>query len=83
MVSATAFAKAARAEAMEKEAESAAARAEVAAAKEEAQRATKRGSMLETQLKLNVKGAEQVVREQQLRRMRMLVRNLRPVMSFE
>lgn len=59
---------------MGKEAESAAARAEVAAAKEEAQRATKRGSMLETQLKLKVKGTEQVLRQHQLRRMRMLVR---------
>lgn len=74
LASATVFAKAARAEAMGKEAESAAARAEVAAAKEEAQRATTRGSMLETQLKLKVKGTEQVLRQHQLRRMRMLVR---------
>eukprot|EP00752_Nemacystus_decipiens_P010863 g9658.t1 len=73
LASATAFAKAARAEGMEKEAESAAARAEVTPAKEEAQRACGRGSMLETQLKLKVKGSERAVRELQLRRMKMLI----------
>ncbi|CAM9582087.1 unnamed protein product [Ectocarpus fasciculatus] len=81
---ATAAARAARAEAMEKEAEAAAdkaessrraaaASAEVAAAKEQAQLETSRGSELASELQLKVKDREEVVREHQLRRIKMLI----------
>ncbi|CBN77476.1 hypothetical protein Esi_0059_0111 [Ectocarpus siliculosus] len=81
---ATAAARAARAEAMEKEAKAAAdkaeasrraaaASAEVAAATEQAQRETSRGSELASELQLKVKDTEEVVREHQLRRIKMLI----------
>lgn len=59
---------------MEKEAEAAAASSEIAAAKEKAQRAGAGRSMLATELERKVKDLKQVVREHQLRRMKMLVR---------
>eukprot|EP00903_Cladosiphon_okamuranus_P014747 g13665.t1 len=82
--SATAAARAARAEAMEKEAEAAAAKAEawrraavasaeVAKARENAQREASRGSVLMAELKLKDQRQELVLREQQLRRTKMLI----------
>ena len=71
--SATAVARAARAEAMEKEAESAAATVEAMVAREEAQRESSRGSMVAAELQLKVKDTEQALRNHQLRRMKMLV----------
>lgn len=59
---------------MEKEAKSAAASAEIAVAREELQRATARGSVLATELKLKIEDTDQLLREHRLRRMRMLVR---------
>ncbi len=81
---ATAFARAARAEAMEKEAVAAAqkaeswrraavASAEVAEAKEKTQREAARGSVLASELSQKDEDMERVVRQQKLRRMKMLV----------
>ncbi|CAM9421118.1 unnamed protein product [Ectocarpus sp. 13 AM-2016] len=81
---ATAAARGARAEAMEKEAQAAADRAEasrraattsaeVAAATEQAQRETSRGSELASELQLKFKNTEEVVREHQLRQIKMLI----------
>lgn len=83
--SATAMARAARAEAMEKEAEAAAdkaeawrraaaASAEVAAAREKALREASRGSVLTAELQQTKEEMEQVARQQQLRRVKILVR---------
>ena len=83
--SATAAARAARAEAIEREAAAAADKAEawrraaaasveVAEAREKAQRDAARGSVLAAELHQSKEEMEQVVREQQLRRMKMLVR---------
>ena len=83
--SATAIARAARAEAMEKEAEAAAAKAEawrraaaasteVAEARAKALRAASRRSVLTSELHQSKDEMGQVVRQQQLRRMKMLVR---------
>ena len=82
--SATAVARAVRAEAMEKEAaaaaekaeawrRAAAASAEVAEAREKAQREAYQGSLLTSELHQSKEEMEQAVREQQLRRMKMLV----------
>ncbi|CAN0273392.1 unnamed protein product, partial [Ectocarpus sp. 12 AP-2014] len=81
---ATAMARSARAEAMEKEAKSAADKAEawrkaaaasveVAEAREKAQREAARGSELAYELQLKVKDTEEVVRQHQLHRLKMLV----------
>lgn len=81
----TAVARAARAEAMEKEAaaaadkaeawrRAAAASAEVAEATEKAQRETARGSVLAVELKLKERENKNMAREHQLRRLKMLVR---------
>lgn len=79
------MARAARAEAMEKEAEAAAdkaeawrrvavASAEVAAAREKALREASRGSVLTAELQQTKEEMEQVARQQQLRRVKILVR---------
>ncbi|CAN0449059.1 unnamed protein product, partial [Ectocarpus sp. 12 AP-2014] len=81
---ATAAARNARAEAMEKEAKSAADKAEawrkaaaasveVAEAREKAQREAPRGSELAFELQLKVKGTEEATQEHQLRRLKMLI----------
>ncbi|CAM9574872.1 unnamed protein product [Pylaiella littoralis] len=81
---ATAVARAARAEAMEKEAQAAADKAEawrraaaasteVAEAREKAQREAAHGSVLHAELDQTKTEVKQVVREQQLRRMKMLI----------
>ncbi|CAB1113805.1 unnamed protein product [Ectocarpus sp. CCAP 1310/34] len=84
---ATAAARAVRAEAMEKEAEAAAEKAEVwktaaasvevAEAREKAQREAARGSELASELQLNIQDKEEALRQHQLRRTKMLVRNSR------
>lgn len=82
---ATATARAARAEAIEKEAKAAADKAEarrraaaasveVAEAREKAQRETARGSVLEAEQMLKKRGKENMAREHQLRRLKMMVR---------
>ena len=81
---ATAVARAARAEAMEKEAaaavekaealrRAAAASVEVAEAREKAQREAARGSTLETELSQKEEDMERVVRQEKIRRIKMLV----------
>lgn len=82
---ATALARATRAEAMEKEAQAATdkaealrkaadASAEVAAAREQVQRETARGSVLTVELKNKEKEMSHVEQRHQLRRLKMLVR---------
>ena len=61
---------------MEKEAKSAAASAEIAVAREELQRATARGSVLATELKLKAEDTDQILRRHRLGRMKTLVRNM-------
>ena len=78
---ATAVARAARAKAMEKEAECAANRAEIAAARRDAQRATARESMLEDELTSSVDDTGRLVREHDLRRVKMLVRRTTPLIN--
>ena len=90
---ATAIARAARAEAMQKEAQAAvdkaeawrraaAASAEVADAREKAQQLSTGVSTLTAQLKRRGEGTDHLVREQQLRRVKMLVSKTYPVTSL-